>query len=212
MFFTARLWKRKCHTYGQLDTLICKTPLGIYGTQLKPSETQTVQKKWEHEEFFNKFDNRAKLERLIWLVSQSKKVNMNPVFDMIWCIRYGRTGDSDELREQNPISCYQCSLKDHCKGYSIIENSKVLIHEGDFSETVRNNALDNGCDFICITSNQVPKKIERLVKSIRSKKWVYVDEFSGLRMKPVYTTTLTGIHSVQELMRDLNRNPFSSGP
>ncbi len=187
-------------------------PLGIFGPQLRPNDTLKTQKRFEHEEFFKKFKNRSKLERLIWLISQSKKVNMDPVFDMIWCIRYGTTGDSGELRGQNPISCYQCVLRKNCKGYATIKNTYVWIHEGDINQTIRDKASNNNCDFICITKNSVPKKIERFKKSKSSKKWLFVDEFSGLRMKPSYTTVLTGKQTVEVLMNDLEQRPFSSNP
>ncbi|MBI1828794.1 MAG: hypothetical protein HY222_06280 [Thaumarchaeota archaeon] len=187
-------------------------PLGILGPQLKPDDTQKAQNKWELEEFFKKFKNRAKLERLIWLLSQSKKVNMEPVFDMLWCIRFGTTGDSGELRGQNPISCYQCNLHKDCKGYATIKNSAVWIHEGDIDQTVRDKASKNNCDFVCITRDKVPKKIERIKKSKSTKKWLFVDEFSGLRMKPDYTTTLTAKQTVGELVKDLDKRPFSSSP
>lgn len=185
-------------------------PLGIFGPQLKPDMTKNLQSVWEHAEFFNRFVLRAKLERMIWLVSQSKKVNMEPVFDMIWCIRYGTTGDDGQLRQQNPISCYQCSLRGSCKGYATIKQDKVLIYEGDIDDRVRQNAKDNGCSMICGTRNDVPKKIEKRLRSKRADTWAFVDEFSGLRMKPAYTTTLRDIHTVEELMRDLERNKFSS--
>lgn len=189
-----------------------KHPLGIYGPQREPNMTLTKQRYWELEEFFKSFDARAKLERLIWLISQSKKVNMNPVFDIVWCIRFGTTGDDGELRQQNPISCYQCDLRRKCVGYSSIENEYVWIVDGDISDAIRDTAKDNGCNFICSKTSSVPKKIERLASSKRVKKWLYVDEFSGLRMKPAYTTNLTGKQTIKDLMTDLERQPFSSNP
>ena len=191
-----------------------KHPIGIFGPRKKPRYSLKDQKLWEHKEFFSGFKNRAKLERLMWLVSQSKKVNMNPVFDMIWCIRYGTTGDDAQLREQNPIACYQCTLRENCKGYESIEDEYVYIHEGAVDEKIRNSASQQGCDFICITQANVPKKIERLNKSRTSRKWLFLDEFSGLRMQPSFTTSLKGAHKVKDLMKDLtsdpSRNPFSS--
>lgn len=187
-----------------------KHPFGLDGVKLKPDSTKTVQKFFTHKMFFEKFDNRAKLERLIWLVAQSKKVNMDPVFDMLWCIRFGTTGDDDQLRQQNPIGCYQCNLKEHCKGYSAIEEDFVWIKEGNIQESDRNDARKDKCIFICITSSQVPKKIEKFETSKLSKKWLYIDEFSGLRMKPKYTTSLTGKQKVKDLMSDLEKHPFSS--
>jgi len=186
-------------------------PLGLDGVKLKAGSTKKDQELFTHKIFFEKFDNRAKLERLIWLVSQSKKVNMDPVFDMIWCIRFGRTlKKKSPLRKQNPISCYQCNIRNQCKGYATIENDFVWIKEGDIVKDDRDEAERNDCSIICSTSSQVPKKIEILETSKRSKKWLYVDEFSGLRMKPEYVTSLTGKQKVRELMEDLNMHEFSS--
>lgn len=185
-----------------------KHPLGLDGQLSNPDATQKQQKIFTHKVFFEKFSNRAKLERFIWLISQSKKVNMDPVFDMFWCIRFGTTGDDMALRQQNPISCYQCELRQHCEGYSTIEKSYVWITEGKISDTVRKNAQDNNCDFICETSNSVPKKIERLSKSKSTKKWMFIDEFSGLRMKPSYITGLKGKQILKDLMKDLDKNNF----
>ena len=187
-----------------------KHPFGLDGVKLKPDATKKDQSLLTHKEFFKKFDNRAKLERLIWLVAQSKKVNMDPVFDMLWCVRFGTTGDGMKLRQQNPIACYQCNVRDHCKGYEAIENDFVWIKEGDVEKIDRENALENNCVFICTTNSKVPKKIELFETSRSSKTWSYIDEFSGLRMKPEYVTKLTGKQTVKKLMLDLEIHPFSS--
>jgi hypothetical protein len=135
---------------------------------------------------------------------------MDPVFDMLWCVRFGTTGDGMKLRQQNPIACYQCNVRDHCKGYAAIENDFVWIKEGDVEKIDRENALENNCVFICTTNSKVPKKIELFETSRSSKTWSYIDEFSGLRMKPEYVTKLTGKQTVKKLMLDLEIHPFSS--
>ena len=64
--------------------------------------------------------------------------------------------------------------------------------------------------FICATNAKVPKKIEKFETSKSAEDWEYVDEFSGLRMKPEYITELTGKQTVKNLMMDLERHPFYS--
>ncbi|MDA1123184.1 MAG: hypothetical protein O2834_03000 [Crenarchaeota archaeon] len=187
-----------------------KHPFGLDGVKLEPNSTKKDQLLLTHKEFFERFDNRAKLERLIWLVGQSKKVNMDPVFDMLWCVRYGTTGKDSKLRQQNPIACYQCNIKNQCKGYAVIEEDFVWIKEGDVLETDRKKARENDCVFICATNAKVPKKIEKFETSKSAEDWEYVDEFSGLRMKPEYITELTGKQTVKNLMMDLERHPFYS--
>ena len=78
--------------------------------------------------FFNDFDKMGKLERLIWLSSQGRKTNIGGFYDILWCIRYGVTGNS-ELRGSNPISCYECKLKEICPGYIKIRNQNVFVKD-----------------------------------------------------------------------------------
>jgi len=80
------------------------------------------------EEFFNSFSKMGKLERAIWLSSQANKTNIKTFFDLMWCTRFGVTGNS-ELRGPNPISCYECRLQKNCPSYKKISNSLVLINE-----------------------------------------------------------------------------------
>ena len=189
-------------------------PLGMDGAILNPKNTIKKQEISTHEEFFKKFNNRAKLERFIWLVSQSKKVNMDPVFDMFWCIRFGTTEikkpkkRASEIRRQNPISCYQCELRDDCKGYAAIEQCYVWVCEGKINDVIREQAKQNDCIYICSTSDQVPKKIEWLKRSKTRTDWIFTDEFSGLRMKPEYKTNLTGKQLLKDLVLDLQKHNF----
>ena len=120
----------------------------------------------------------GKLERVIWLASQSNKTNMKNFFDILWCQRYGTIGNR-ELRGVNPLACSICSLSATCVGLSKIKNESVLISNSlkpeDF-DTLPSSTLD--CiSFICLLEYDVPKKIYHYKK--RTKKWVLNDEFSG---------------------------------
>lgn len=144
------------------------------------------------EDFLNKFSNLAKLERVIWLVSQMKKTNLLPFFDILWCIRFGTNGNSN-LRESNPIACFECSMKNVCPGYSDLKNLKVFITE---SNNVRTKVVGKkkkevviasfneahippaDCTFVCLTENRIPKKSFELY-GIRKPAWTLTDEFSG---------------------------------
>ena len=189
-----------------------KHALGLDGRTEAPDLAKTWQNILTHVLFFETFSNRAKLERLIWLISQSKKVNMDPVMDMLWCIRFGRTNEDGKktnfLRQQNPITCYQCELRPVCNGYVAIQDSRVWITEGKISQTTKADAERNNCNFICGTASSVPKKIEVLSRSMRTQRWEFVDEFSGLRMRPEYTTRLMHVQILSDLMADLDRNRF----
>lgn len=118
----------------------------------------------------------GKLERVIWLASQSNKTNMKNFFDILWCRRYGTTGNS-ELRGVNPLACSLCSLSATCVGLSKIKNEGVLISNTlkpeDFN-TIPSSTLD--CiSFICLLEDNVPKKIYEK----REENWVLIDQFSG---------------------------------
>ena len=53
-------------------------------------------------QFYDDFLMLGKLERVIWLASQSNKTNMKNFFDILWCQRYGTIGNG-ELRGVNPL-------------------------------------------------------------------------------------------------------------
>lgn len=119
-------------------------------------------------DFFNRFSNIGKLERLIWLSSQSNKTNMKTFFDVLWCQRYGTTRNS-QLRGINPIACYSCKLKHTCVG---LKN-----HIDDFIYLKHENSKISpfiSIEFECELENNVPKKCKRL--------GVLVDEFSGYNL------------------------------
>jgi len=147
--------------------------------------------------FFETFDEMAKLERVIWALAQSKKTNITTFFDMLWCIRYGVTGNK-ELRGANPIACYECKLKTKCPGFSTIKSTKILVRDQDtvlleniVSEEgnylgqkiqdgqVVQRASQNNCKFICLTENRVPKKIFVEKGTQNNRYWKLIDEFSG---------------------------------
>lgn len=126
-------------------------------------------------QFFNEFSNLGKLERVIWLSSQSNKTNMKTFFDILWCQRYGTTGNG-ELRGINPISCYSCQLKNSCVGVAQnrFTNVKLLNNssEEDLSSVFANNPE---IVYICLLNNGVPKKCYVRRRDIAT----LIDEFSG---------------------------------
>ncbi len=162
------------------------------------------------ENFFEEFTSMGKLERFLWFLSQAKKTNIKDFFDMLWCIRYGDTGNN-EIRGANPISCFECKLRSKCPSYNKIKNSNVLIMEtrnviiDDLTPvvTLRNGktqggkskgrrindasmdklADDNNCEFICFTENKIPKKIFAKAGRASNPYWKLRDEFSGYLLK-----------------------------
>lgn len=128
-------------------------------------------------EFFESFSNLGKLERIIWLSSQSNKTNMKNFYNILWCQRYGVTGNS-KLRGINPISCYRCLLNGTCIGLNKNKNSKVLIINtlNEFENVTKTyKTFENNITYICLLENRIPKKV---YKSFNSN-WILIDEFSG---------------------------------
>lgn len=130
-------------------------------------------------DFYNSFSGLGKLERVIWLASQSNKTNMKNFFDILWCQRYGTIGNS-ELRGVNPLACYGCKLNATCIGISQILGEFVYISntltESDFS-LIKDDILTQ-ISFICLLDANVPKKVYKKTQS----GWLLVDEFSGYIM------------------------------
>ena len=130
-------------------------------------------------DFYDDFNMLGKLERVIWLASQSNKTNMRNFFDILWCQRYGTIGNK-KLRGVNPLACSLCKLNQTCVGLSKLAHSKVLISNTlspETFDTISKDILDN-IKFICLLENDVPKKVYK--KSSRN--WYLVDEFSGYLM------------------------------
>lgn len=169
------------------------------------------------EEFFNAFSKMGKLERAIWLSSQAKKTNIKTFFDLMWCVRYGDTGNN-ELRGPNPISCYECKLRDKCPSYHKISEKKVLLFDnskvklkelktgsGNIKGKIINSpkiiakAEHGGCYFICLTEDNIPKKI--FMKT--GKFWKLKDEFSGYLLHTQKVKKTDTIVKVNDLIEDL---------
>ena len=158
-------------------------------------------------EFLNSFSKMGKLERIIWLASQGRKTNMANFFNMLWCIRFGVTGNK-ELRGPNPISCYECSLRPSCPSYSKMMNKSILIKDirsvhlqnGELPKSVTQFADNNMCSYACLTDNGVPKKIFEL----RGKRWRLTDEFSGYILQSHHRTRIRkDIVPIRELVNSL---------
>lgn len=127
-------------------------------------------------DFFKSFDMLGKLERVIWLASQSNKTNMENFFNILWCQRYGTIGNG-KLREVNPLACSLCSLTDSCVGLSKIKNEGVLIRNKLTEETLyglHSNTQDR-ISFACLLEDDVPKKIRKKWRQ----DWPLIDQFSG---------------------------------
>ena len=133
-------------------------------------------------EFYNSFTTLGKLERVIWLASQSNKTNMKNFFDILWCQRYGVIGNGT-LRGINPIACRSCKLKYTCVGAKSYHNKLVRLQNVSAIDDVTD---EKNVDFICLLEENVPKKA--YLKP--ANKWELVDEFSGYHITNKMPQTL----------------------
>lgn len=127
-------------------------------------------------EFYNRFDMLGKLERLIWLASQSNKTNMRDFFNILWCQRYGTIGNKT-LRGINPIACSLCKLKKTCVGLEKMSDEKIFICNVETEKNLPSEMFKN-VSFLCLLENNIPKKVYRK----RKNEMVLTDEFSGYLM------------------------------
>jgi transcriptional regulator of aromatic amino acid metabolism len=142
--------------------------------------------------FYNAFDNVAKLERIIWIVSQQNKTNKTELLNAMWCTRFG-VQDNENIRGANPISCYKCSLRKSCPGFSIIRDESVYIC----------STLPNECDatFIVETNEDVPSSVH--IRRQRQKKYERVDVHTCQSLTAQEKINLSGKVSVDDLINDL---------
>lgn len=145
-------------------------------------------------EFYNNFDMLGKLERVIWLASQSNKTNMKNFFDLLWCQRYGTIGNKS-LREVNPLACSLCKLNRTCVGLSKKLNHFVFLINDIFQTDFSNLSFDilSKVSFICLLDNKVPKKIYKVSKN----NCTLIDEFSG------YITTINNQFSDDLIAKEI---------
>ncbi|HEX2787579.1 MAG TPA: hypothetical protein VHP32_06700 [Ignavibacteria bacterium] len=181
------------------------------------------------EGFLNSFSNLGKLERIIWYASQANKTNMKSFYFTQWCTRFGTKGNS-QLRESNPIACFECELRTLCTGYGNIENEKVLVVEqknldivkvinrkgeetGNLITKIPNNLAKKITEnpmFLCATINNIPKKI---FKIYTSNNYLLIDEFSGYlldsqKIKADEITNIEKIRKVSEFIKELPEFEF----
>jgi hypothetical protein len=115
-----------------IDTFF-KWPLMVY---------DNARKKQNHARIFSQANNLGKVERLLWVTAQSRKVHSSACDDAIWCIKKSSNG---EPRGANPLGCNICldAIRDACPAYRAIRNMKICF----------NSERDEGVAFRITTSS-----------------------------------------------------------
>jgi hypothetical protein len=83
-----------------------------------------------HHDVFRSSAIWGKIERLIWMAAQARKVHSSVAENILWCVRYG--GPDKKLRGPNPLSCKVCALhiRQSCPAFKKIKD-KLIVFNGD---------------------------------------------------------------------------------
>lgn len=100
--------------------------------------------------------NLGKVERLIWVAAQSRKVHSSACNDALWCLKKG-SGDT-LARGANPLACNVCyePIRSLCPAYGAIRQSLVCFNrprqageQFEVSTTSGDNATPNQGFIVC---------------------------------------------------------------
>lgn len=81
-----------------------------------------------HDRLFGCSDVWGKIERLVWMASQARKVHSSVASEILWCVRYG--GPEKVMRGANPLACKICAvhIRNSCPAYRQIEDSTIVFN------------------------------------------------------------------------------------
>ena len=78
----------------------------------------------------------GKVERLIWVAAQARKVHSSACDDAIWCAKFGAAGEKYP-RGANPLACKIClaSVRAVCPAYASISDFPIVFNS---ARTIQN--------------------------------------------------------------------------
>jgi hypothetical protein len=113
-------------------------PLNVYPTGSSDTPFSDV---------FSHARGLGKVERLIWVTAQARKVHSSACDDAVWCIKYGSDQKPQKPRGANPLGCTICldPVRTHCPAFAAIRNQTVGFNgaEPDADFQVTSSAGDN---------------------------------------------------------------------
>ncbi len=113
---------------------------------------------------FSNSRNLGKVERLLWVTSQARKVHSSACNDALWCIKYSSTG---KPRGANPLSCNICmdAIRNCCPAFVRIRNERVCFNSNrtggtafEIKTSAQNNSTPNQA-FIHCTGKSIYNEI-----------------------------------------------------
>lgn len=106
-------------------------------------------------ELFAASDSWGRIERLIWVAAQARKVHSSVCASILWCVRFG--GEEKKLRGANPLSCKICAsyIRDHCPSYDSIRGLTVSINATGADFVVKTSTGAAASDFDSVSGQNV---------------------------------------------------------
>jgi hypothetical protein len=128
-----------------------KYPLNIYSR---------VPKKHVFANIFSTSSSLGKVERLLWVTAQARKVHSSACNDAIWCTKYA---SNRAIRGANPFACKICltAIRLVCPAYNEIKNKVVRFNQpvqntGEFSITTSlKNNTSSGQSFVSCSGRSI---------------------------------------------------------
>lgn len=116
-----------------------------------------------HQFLLSHSNNLGKVERLLWVTAQARKVHSSACNDAVWCIKYSSLS---EPRGSNPLACKIClpSVRNVCPAYSdnrnviVVFNAPPNINQFSIATESGNNTTPNQ-KFISCSGRSIYKHI-----------------------------------------------------
>lgn len=120
-----------------------------------------VKNKIFHSTIFSSSAIWGKVERLIWMAAQARKVHSSVAENILWCVRYG--GPDKQMRGANPLGCKVCEahIRAACPSYDSIKklpidfNSNSVPAIGFLIKTSANSNTILGQSFLSCESTSI---------------------------------------------------------
>lgn len=129
----------------------------------------------------------GKVERLLWVASQARKVHSSACDNAVWCVKYGSPGNQ-QPRGANPFACNICfdPIRNRCPAYFAIKDEQIAFNSKATKASFRiDTSAGNNSD-----SNQTFTRCSG--KSIYGQ---IVDEFSPADVPSGFNTFPAAGHS-----------------
>jgi len=129
-----------------------------------PLKIHPTKGKLNHIRFFTNTLNLGKLERLLWITAQARKVHSSICDDALWCTKYA---SEKEVRGANPLACKICdsTIRNVCPAYDSIRLFTILFNEGTPADnqfiirTSANNNITVGQTFNSCSGKGIYKRV-----------------------------------------------------